>query len=59
MRHLTTIDDALDVYFEPNAVHTFNAQFSRYESHNATHGMFWFWINASDRVVTVALCFTI
>ena len=59
VRHLTTIDDALDVYFDPGATHTFNTQFSRYESHNATHGLFWFWINESERVVMVVSCFTI
>ncbi len=58
-RHLTTIDDALDVYFDPDVAHTFNTRFNRYESYNATHGLFWFWIDESARVVMVISCFAI
>ncbi len=54
-RHLTTIDDALDVFFDstPN----WNEQFERYENHTATHGLYWFWINQPSKIVMVVSCF--
>lgn len=56
-RHLTTIDDALDVYFDPTTTHELNTEFDRHESRNATHGLFWFFIHESQQVVMVITCF--
>ncbi len=58
-RHLTSIDDALDVYFDPAVSHTLNTQFDRHESSNATHGLFWFWLDQPKKVLMVITCFTI
>ncbi len=55
-RHLTTIDDALDVYFGSTTT-AWNEQFQRYESYNDTHGLYWFWINQPNKIVMVVSCF--
>ena len=54
-RLLTSIDDALDVFFASKAA--WNEQFQRYESYNDTHGLYWFWINEPNKVVMVVSCF--
>ena len=54
-RHLTSIDDALDVFFASKAA--WNEQFQRYESYNDTHGLYWFWSNEPNKVVMVVSCF--
>lgn len=54
-RHLTTIDDALDVFF--GSAPTWNEQFERYENYNDTHGLYWFWINQPNKIVMVVSCF--
>jgi hypothetical protein len=56
-RHLTTIDDALDVFFmtEPE----WNEQFQRYENYSETHGIHWFWINKKQKVIMLVSCFRI
>ncbi len=54
-RHLTTIDDALDLYFEEKAV--WNESFQRYENYSNTHGLYWYWIDEQKRVVMIVSCF--
>ena len=58
-RHLTTIDDALDVFFDPSASQSRNPAHDRFERYNATHGLFWFWLDEPGRVVMVITCFTL
>lgn len=55
-RHLTTVDDAIDVFFDPSATQHFNDEMRRYERHNQTHGLYWFWIE-EPRAVMVITCF--
>jgi hypothetical protein len=55
-RHLTSIDDAMDVFFSSTPA-SWNEEFQRYESYNDTHGLFWFWINEPNKVVMVVSCF--
>jgi hypothetical protein len=54
-RHLTTIDDALDVFF--NTKPTWNAQFERWENQSATHELYWFWIDERKKIVMIVSCF--
>lgn len=54
-RHLTTIDDALDVYF--NTVPVWNERYERYENYSNTHGLYWFWLSEPDKVVMIVSCF--
>ena len=58
-RHLTEPDDALDVFFDPTATETHNRTHDRFERYNATHGLFWFWIDEAAKVVMVITCFTL
>jgi hypothetical protein len=58
-RHMTTIDDALDVWFDEEASQNWNVTHERFERFNDTHGLFWFWLNQQDRVVMVITCFTL
>jgi hypothetical protein len=55
-RHLTTIDDALDTFFDGQTA--WNAQRQRFETYTATHGLFWFWIQ-ENAVVMVVSCFRV
>ncbi len=54
-RHLTTIDDALDVFF--NSAARWNLRFQRFENYTDTHGLFWFWLDESKEVVMIVSCF--
>lgn len=54
-RHLTTIDDALDLFFDEKAV--WNEQFQRYENYSDTHGMYWYWLNQQNKIVMIVSCF--
>ena len=56
-RHLTTIDDALDVFFDHSAQQAYNAEHQRYERYSRTHGLYWFWLKP-DSVVMVITCFS-
>jgi hypothetical protein len=57
-RHLTDISDALNTYFDPSAETRWNEQFRRFETYNATHGLYWFWWRGlENRVVLVITCF--
>jgi hypothetical protein len=54
-RHTTSIDDALDMFFDTRP--TWNLQFERYESFSETHGLYWFWLDEKAKVVMVVSCF--
>ncbi|MBI4533210.1 MAG: hypothetical protein HY711_04610 [Candidatus Melainabacteria bacterium] len=56
-RHLTTIDDALDVFFDTTPA--WNERFNRFENFSCTHGLYWFWINEAEKVVMIISCFRI
>jgi hypothetical protein len=58
-RHLTSIDDALDVWFDDAAVELHNPVHDRFERTNTTHGLYWFWLDQPGKVVMVITCFTI
>jgi hypothetical protein len=54
VRHVTTIDDALDTFFE--GATEWNAAHERFETYTATHGMFWFWLEENAAVMIIS-CF--
>ncbi len=56
-RHLTSIEDALDTYFDSEP--TWNAEFRRFENYSDSHGLYWFWIDEKDKVIMVISCFRI
>lgn len=55
-RHLTTIADALGVWFDEAAGETWNDQFRRFETRNATHVLYWTWLVPEQRVLVIT-CF--
>jgi hypothetical protein len=56
-RHLTTIDDALGVWFDAASEEdVWNEQFQRYETHNGTHVLYWTWLIEGKRVLIIT-CF--
>lgn len=55
-RHLTTIADALDVFFHASFT-TWNAQHRRFESSTETHGLYWLWKDEAKKVVVIISCF--
>lgn len=56
VRHLTTVDDALDVYFKTTP--KWNEERNRYENYSETHGIYWFWLNEFDKIMIIT-CFKI
>jgi hypothetical protein len=54
VRHLTSVDDALDTFF--NGQTKRNEEQQRFETFTDTHGLFWFWIEP-EKVVMVISCF--
>ena len=54
-RHLTSMDDTLDVFF--NTTPTWNERYNRFENLSDTHGLYWFWRNEQRKEVTVITCF--
>ena len=54
-RHLTSIDDALNVFFNTRSI--WNEQYQRYEALTKTHGLYWFWRNEQKREITIITCF--
>lgn len=56
-RHLTSIEDSLDVYFDSEP--TWKEEYQRFENYSDTHGLYWFWIDERDKVVMVVSCFKI
>ncbi len=57
VRHLTTIDNALNVYFSTEAL--WNPKNKRYENYSDTHGIYWFWLNEEDKKVIIITCFNL
>lgn len=55
VRHLTTIDDALDTFFDAPAV--WNPLHARFENYGETLGLYWAWIDEAERKVMVITCF--
>jgi hypothetical protein len=56
-RHLTTIDDALRVWFDPAAEDVWNETYERVESQNDTHLLLWKWLTDGKRVLIIT-CMT-
>lgn len=54
-RHLTSVDEALDVFFD--STRSWNEQFNRYENFTETHGLYWFWLDEPGKVVMIVSCF--
>ncbi len=54
-RHLTTPDDALDLYFNYESV--WDEERKRYANFSDTHGLYWFWCNKEKKVIMVISCF--
>jgi hypothetical protein len=54
-RHLTEIDDALDVFFSSEP--SWNEELGRFENQSDTHGLYWFWLDEGAKVVMVISCF--
>ena len=54
-RHLTTIDDALDAFFDSTP--DWNENFKRYENYTDTHGLYWFWLDQPGKIVMIVSCF--
>lgn len=55
-RHPTSVDDALDVFFNPSSTQNYNPEHQRYERYDGRHGLFWFWL-VEPSVVMVITCF--
>jgi hypothetical protein len=56
VRHLTTVDDALDVYFTTTP--KWNEERNRFENYSETHGIYWFWLDENKKVMMIT-CFRI
>lgn len=54
VRHLTSIDDALDVYFTTKP--KWNDVRKRFENYSDTHGIYWFWLDENKKVMMIT-CF--
>jgi hypothetical protein len=54
-RHLTTIEDALNVFF--NTIPIWNERYNRYESEAITHGIYWFWRDKKQKQIVIITCF--
>jgi len=57
-RHLTTLEDALTVWFDPTAEDTWHEQYERFESRGENHILLWTWRAGSDDTVLIISCFT-
>jgi hypothetical protein len=56
-RHLTTVDDALRVWFDSEAEEVWNEDRQRFEVQTETHVLYWTWMTDSERVLIIT-CFT-
>ena len=54
VRHLTSIDDALDTFF--NGRTNWHEEHKRFETYTESHGLFWFWLE-QEKVVMIISCF--
>ena len=57
VRHLTTIDNALDVFFDGESV--WNEEYKRFETKNKTHELYWFWLDDKKTKVMIITCFSL
>lgn len=55
-RHLTTIDDALRVWFDKGAPERWNDQRQRFEVEGDRHVLYWSWLEYGRRVLIIS-CF--
>jgi hypothetical protein len=55
-RHLTTPQDAIETFFDPDAVTEWNERRRRFETRSETHVLYWDW-RRKDREVRVISCF--
>ncbi|MBM3268589.1 MAG: hypothetical protein FJZ01_13145 [Candidatus Sericytochromatia bacterium] len=58
-RHLTTEQDAIDSFFDAEAIASriWNDERQRFEQFSATHGLYWFWLDEGASDVMVISCF--
>lgn len=56
VRHLTTITDALDTFFNAS-LNTWNTQYRRFEVFTDTHGLYWTWKDQEKKIVVIITCF--
>jgi hypothetical protein len=56
VRHLTGIDDALDVFFDPNRQDAWNEGHQRWESGSTSHMLYWIWLEERKKVLVIT-CF--
>jgi hypothetical protein len=52
-RHLTTIDDALRVWFNPDVEDHWNERHQRFEVETDTHILYWTWLTPNERVLII------
>ena len=57
-RHMTSIEDALRVWFDPNAEDVWDERHQRFESRGETHVLLWTWRAGSEDTVLIISCFT-
>ncbi len=55
VRHLTSPPDAVRAFFEGKTI--WNGEHQRFETHTATHGLYWYWRDEAKKVVMVITCF--
>ena len=55
-RHLATIDDALDVWFDDATDDVWNEEYRRFETVGRTHVLYWAWLVEGQRVLIIT-CF--
>lgn len=54
-RHLTTSDDAINLFFSQDA--SWDEKRNRFVNYSETHGLYWFWRNEEKKIVMVVSCF--
>jgi len=56
-RHLTTIEDALRVWFDSGVEDVWDEEHNRFEVQNDTHLLLWNWLTVGERVLIIS-CMT-
>lgn len=56
-RHLTTIENALNTWFDPNAEEVWSEEHKRYETYGESHALYWTWLTENERVLIIT-CFS-
>ena len=54
---MTTVEDALDVFFDPSATTSWNEEAERFETYTDRYGLFWLWLDERRKFVIVITCF--